>query len=83
MSDKENQDLYENEGTESVNAEAMSTAFRHLLAKGKNLGYITMEELNKVLPPDKQSSDKLEDIMSSISDMGINIISDSDRKSVV
>ena len=78
MSDKENQDLYENEGTESVNAEAMSTAFRHLLAKGKNLGYITMEELNKVLPPDKQSSDKLEDIMSSISDMGINIISDSD-----
>ena len=78
MSDKENQDLYENESTESVNAEAMSTAFRHLLAKGKNLGYITMEELNKVLPPDKQSSDKLEDIMSSISDMGINIISDSD-----
>ncbi len=78
MSDKENQDLYENEGTDSVNAEAMTTAFRHLLAKGKNLGYITMEELNKVLPPDKQSSDKLEDIMSSISDMGINIISDSD-----
>ncbi len=78
MSDKENQDLYENDGTDSVNAEAMTTAFRHLLAKGKNLGYITMEELNKVLPPDKQSSDKLEDIMSSISDMGINIISDSD-----
>ncbi|MGN0912396.1 MAG: RNA polymerase sigma factor RpoD [Alphaproteobacteria bacterium] len=78
MSDKENQDLYENDGTDSVNAEAMTTAFRHLLAKGKNLGYITMEELNKVLPPDKQSSDKLEDIMSSISDMGINIIYDSD-----
>ena len=69
MSDKENQDLYENDSTDSVAMDAMSAAFRHLLAKGKNLGYITMEELNKVLPPDKQSSDKLEDIMSSISDM--------------
>lgn len=78
MSDKNNQDLYETDGTDSVAADAMSTAFRHLLKKGKNLGYITMEELNKVLPPEKQSSDKLEDIMSSISDMGINIISDSD-----
>lgn len=80
MSDKENQDLYENDSTDSVAMDAMSTAFRHLIAKGKNLGYITMEELNKVLPPDKQSSDKLEDIMSSISDMGINIISESDEE---
>ncbi len=80
MSDKENQDLYENDSTDSVAMDAMSAAFRHLLAKGKNLGYITMEELNKVLPPDKQSSDKLEDIMSSISDMGINIISASDEE---
>ena len=78
MSDKENQDLYENDGTDSAAVDSMSTAFRHLLSKGKKLGYITMEELNKVLPPEKQSSDKLEDIMSAISDMGINIISDSD-----
>ena len=48
MSDKENQDLYENDGTDSVNAEAMSTAFRHLLANGNKLGYITMKEINKV-----------------------------------
>ena len=80
MSDKENQDLYENDGTDSAAVDSMSTAFRHLLSKGKKLGYITMEELNKVLPPEKQSSDKLEDIMSAISDMGINIISDSDSE---
>ncbi len=78
MSDKDNQDLYENDSADSVSAEAMGAALRNLLNKGKKLGYITMEELNKVLPPEKQSSDKLEDIMSAISDMGINIISDSD-----
>jgi len=78
MSDKENQDLYEADSTDNAMADSYSANFKHLITKGKKLGYITMEELNKVLPPEKQSSDKLEDIMSSISDMGINIISDSE-----
>lgn len=78
MSDKENQELYETDSADAAAADSYTANFKHLIAKGKNLGYITMEELNKVLPPEKQSSDRLEDIMSSISDMGINIISDSD-----
>ena len=78
MSDKDNQDLYETEGTDVPVVDALGSAIRNLIAKGKNQGYITMEELNKVLPPEKQSSERIEDIMSAISDMGINIISDSD-----
>ena len=39
-----------------------------------------MEELNKVLPAEKITSEKLEDIMSDISEMGINIISDSEQE---
>ena len=78
MSDKDNQDLYETEGADVPVVDSLGSAIRNLIAKGKNQGYITMEELNRVLPPEKQSSERIEDIMSAISDMGINIISDSD-----
>ena len=63
MSDKNNQDLYENGNGDEVMVDASAAAVRHLIAKGKKLGYITMEELNKVLPPEKMSSENLEDIM--------------------
>ena len=77
MAEKNNQDVYDN-NADSATVDAGASALRHLLAKGKKLGYITMEELNKVLPSEKLSSEKIEDVMSSISDMGINIISDAD-----
>lgn len=80
MAEKNNQDLYDAGNVDDANTDNAATALRHLLAKGKKLGYITMEELNKVLPPEKLSSEKIEDIMSSISDMGINLISDADME---
>jgi len=49
---------------------------KQLLAQGKQRGYITYEELNEVLPEEKLSSEQIEDIMSMISDMGINIVED-------
>ena len=51
-------------------------AIKQLLAQGKLRGYVTYEELNEILPEDKLSSEQIEDIMSMISDMGINIIED-------
>lgn len=51
-------------------------AIKQLLAQGKQRGYVTYEELNEVLPEDKLSSEQIEDIMSMISDMGINIVED-------
>ena len=81
MADKNNQDLYNNDSADDAMADASVIAVRHLIAKGKKLGYITMEELNKVLPPEKLSSEKIEDIMSSISDMGINITSEAELDS--
>ncbi|MBO6290607.1 MAG: RNA polymerase sigma factor RpoD [Alphaproteobacteria bacterium] len=78
MADKNNQDLYNNDSADDAMADSSVVAVRHLISKGKKLGYITMEELNKVLPSEKLSSEKIEDIMSSISDMGITITSESD-----
>ena len=78
MAETNNQDIYDGDNAEISATDTAATALRHLLAKGRKTGYITMEELNKVLPPEKLSSEKIEDMMSGISDMGINIISDSD-----
>ncbi len=81
MSDTNNQDIYDDgsDNSEALNMDSASAAVRHLISEGKKSGYITMEELNKVLPAEKITSEKLEDIMSQISDMGINIISNSDE----
>ena len=78
MSDKENQDLYDADNAEFAVGDVLSTAIKRLIAKGKETGYISMEELNKALPSEKLSSDRIEDIMSAISEMGINIVSDTD-----
>lgn len=47
---------------------------KKLLARGKKRGYLTYDELNAALPQDQMSSEQIEDIMSAISDMGINIV---------
>src|SRR5437868_1440595 len=53
---------------------------KRLLAQGKQRGYITYEELNEALPEDKLSSEQIEDIMSMISDMGINVVEDEEAE---
>lgn len=53
---------------------------KQLLVLGKQRGYITYEELNEALPEDKLNSEQIEDIMSMISDMGINVIEDEEAE---
>ena len=36
--------------------------------------FITYDQLNAVLPPDQVSSDQIEDVMSALNDMGVNIV---------
>ncbi|HEY2011041.1 MAG TPA: RNA polymerase sigma factor RpoD [Rhizomicrobium sp.] len=47
---------------------------RKMIAKAKARGYVTYDELNKVLPSDKTSSEQIEDTMSMLNEMGINVI---------
>jgi RNA polymerase primary sigma factor len=47
---------------------------KKLLARAKKRGYITYDELNEALPQDQMSSEQIEDVMSSLSEMGINLI---------
>ena len=78
MSDTDNQDFYEGSAADAPLIDSLGSAVKRLIDKGKVRGYITVEELNKALPPEKESSEQIEDIMSEISDMGISIISESD-----
>ena len=51
-------------------------AVKKMIAGARERGYITYDELNEVLPPDQVSSEQIEDVMSMLSEMGINIIED-------
>ncbi|MBM3565756.1 MAG: RNA polymerase sigma factor RpoD [Alphaproteobacteria bacterium] len=45
-----------------------------MVARGKERGYVTYDEINAVLPPEQVSSEQIEDTMSMLSEMGINIV---------
>jgi RNA polymerase primary sigma factor len=49
-------------------------AIKKLLAKGKERGYITVDELNAALPQEQMSADQTEDILATLSEMGINVV---------
>jgi len=49
-------------------------SIKKLIAKAKRRGYITVDELNEALPQDQMSSEQIEDVMSAISEMGVNIV---------
>ncbi len=47
---------------------------KKLLAKAKRKGYLTIDELNAAVPQDQFTADQIEDIMSAINDMGVQIV---------
>jgi RNA polymerase primary sigma factor len=46
---------------------------KKMIDEARKKGYITYDQLNAVLPEDEFSSEQIEDIMSKLSDMGINV----------
>src|SRR5690349_1989450 len=53
-------------------------AIKKLIARAKKKGVITYDELNEALPQDQMSSEQIEDVMSAISEMGVNIVENDD-----
>jgi RNA polymerase primary sigma factor len=47
---------------------------KKLIARATKRGYITYDELNSALPQDQMSSEQIEDVMSALNDMGVNIV---------
>jgi len=47
---------------------------KKFIKQAKTKGYVTMEELNKVLPSDEVTPDAIEDTLSMLSEMGVNVV---------
>src|SRR3954447_10706652 len=59
---------------ETTLLDVTTVAVKRLIAKGKERGYITFDELNAILPPDQNSSEQIEDVMANFSEMGIQVV---------
>ncbi|PHS21991.1 MAG: RNA polymerase sigma factor RpoD [Robiginitomaculum sp.] len=53
---------------------------KRMITLAKTRGFVTHEELNKALPSGEVSSERIEDIMALLSDMGINLVDSEDSE---
>lgn len=53
--------------------DSTEAVIKAMIAKAKERGYISYDELNEALPTEEMSSEKIEDIMTMLSEMGINV----------
>jgi RNA polymerase primary sigma factor len=54
--------------------DGMVQSIKKMIARGKERGYVTYDELNAALPPDQSSSEQIEDTMAMLSELGINVV---------
>ncbi|HSQ98732.1 MAG TPA: RNA polymerase sigma factor RpoD [Sphingomicrobium sp.] len=79
--------MAKNETTEVETAEAGDAPLidlndaqvKKLIARAKKRGFLTYDELNEALPQDQMSSEQIEDVMSALNDMGVQIVESEER----
>ena len=76
MAAKDNDDQKTDNENAEISLDMSQAAVKKMIAEARERGYITYDQLNQVLPPDQVSSEQIEDVMSMLSEMGINIIED-------
>ncbi|MEQ3671571.1 RNA polymerase sigma factor RpoD [Pseudophaeobacter sp.] len=76
MAAKDNDDRKPDDQDAEISLDMSQAAVKKMIAEAREKGYITYDQLNQVLPPDQVSSEQIEDVMSMLSEMGINIIED-------
>ena len=54
-------------------------AVKKMIKAAKKRGYVTMDELNAVLPSEESDPDRIEDVMAMLSEMGINVVEDDEN----
>jgi len=63
-----------------ISLDVSQSAIKKMIAEARERGYITYDQLNAVLPPDQVSSDQIEDVMSMLSEMGIQVTEDEESE---
>ena len=54
--------------------DSVDASVKKLIETGKERGFVTYDDLNKALPPDDVSSEQIEDTMTQLSELGINVV---------
>jgi RNA polymerase primary sigma factor len=49
-------------------------AVKKMIKQAKKRGYVTYEQLNSVMPSEEVTSEKIEDVLAMLSEMGINVV---------
>ncbi|WP_295036375.1 RNA polymerase sigma factor RpoD [Sulfitobacter sp.] len=75
-----NDDAKSNDSESGHSLDMSQAAVKKMIGEAREKGYITYDQLNTVLPPDQVSSEQIEDVMSMLSEMGINIIEDEEAE---
>ena len=73
MAAKDNDDRKQDADANEPMIDMSQTAVKKMIGDARERGYITYDQLNTVLPPDQVSSDQIEDVMSMLSEMGIQV----------
>ena len=60
--------------------DSVDAAVKKLLETGKERGFVTYDDLNQALPPDDVSSEQIEDTMTQLSELGINVVENEDSE---
>src|SRR5580700_7789971 len=68
------------EAAETPLLDQTAVAIKKMMVRGKERGYLTYDELNAALPTDQLSPDQIEDVMTQLSEMGINVIESEDTE---
>ncbi|GAA6190730.1 RNA polymerase sigma factor RpoD [Phaeobacter sp. NW0010-22] len=75
-----NDDRKSDDQEQEISLDMSQAAVKKMIGEAREKGYITYDQLNQVLPPDQVSSEQIEDVMSMLSEMGINIIEDEEAE---
>ncbi len=59
---------------EAANTDAAQQTIKTLLKIGKERGFVTHDELNAALPAEDFTSEQIDDVMSTLSEMGVSVV---------
>lgn len=79
MAAKDNDDRKDDQDGD-ISLDMSQAAVKKMIADARERGYITYDQLNAVLPPEQVSSDQIEDVMSMLSEMGIQVTEEENPK---
>ncbi|HHX91637.1 MAG TPA: RNA polymerase sigma factor RpoD [Paracoccus sp.] len=77
---KDNDDAKTEEQDSEFTLDMSQASVRRMISAARERGFITYEQLNQVMPSDQVSSEQIEDVMSMLSEMGINVVEEEEAE---